>query len=114
MNKFAYHFLNGLFVVAAAYFLYDSLTYLYTVYKSVYDQSSALITVCVLAVTSWLSMLGVGVLFLPIANIFREERTISTMVFLDVAAIALSRVIVSFAVPMLSLYLLALLDGLFG
>ncbi len=108
VNKIIYHFLNGLFVLAALYFIYDSLVYLPILYKSVYDQSSLLVTVFVLFATYGLSIFGIALLLVPIANISRVDRRISIMFFSNGAAVAGSLGIVGFAVPALSGLLLAL------
>ncbi len=108
LDKFTYHFLNGLFVAVALYFIYDSLAYLPVLYKSVYDQSSLLVTVFVIFVTYTLSFLGIVLLLCPIANMSRIDKRISRMFFSNVVAITGSLGIISFAVPALSLLLLAL------
>ncbi len=108
-----YKILSVIFILLALYLAFNSLSYIWTVYSSLYEQVGLTKTIFSFTLTAWLGVMGIALLLMPISTLLREDESIRRMLQSNFLALLGNVLIVEVAFPAWNGLIILLLSKFF-
>lgn len=98
-KRATYKILSVIFILLALYLAFNSFSYMWTVYNSLYEQVGLIKTIFSFFLTVELGIIAVGLLLMPISTLLREEKSIRRMLQSNFLALLGNVLIIEVAFP---------------
>ena len=100
MKSNLFKIISVISVVIALYLIFDSIIYIWTVYSSLYDQVGLAKTIITFFTTIELAIPGIGLLFMPVFNLFGDETSVKKMIQTNIHGVIMALLLIQLLFPM--------------